>query len=51
MANAAALALYLGLGFDELGRRRQYYPDGTDALLLARDIGVAGARSSGISDA
>ncbi|WP_419728112.1 GNAT family N-acetyltransferase [Lichenicola sp.] len=51
VANAAALALYLGLGFDELGRRRQYYPDGTDALLLARDIGVAGARSSGISDA
>ena len=38
VANAAALALYRGLGFGELGRRRRYYPDGTDALLLAQDL-------------
>ena len=48
VVNSGALALYSGLGFRELGRRRQYYPDGTDALLLALDIGD---RRPGLSDA
>jgi len=33
-ANAAARALYAGLGFVEVGRRRRYYRDGSDALIL-----------------
>ena len=33
--NAAARALYAGLGAAEAGRRRRYYPDGSDALVLA----------------
>ncbi|MCB4821929.1 GNAT family N-acetyltransferase [Roseicella aerolata] len=36
--NAAALALYRGLGFAEVGRRRRYYADGADALVLRRDL-------------
>ena len=40
--NTAALALYRGVGFIEVGRRRAYYPrpDGTaaDALVLAQEI-------------
>lgn len=34
--NEAARRLYAGLGFAAIGRRRGYYPDGADALLLAR---------------
>jgi len=34
--NAAAIALYTGLGFAEIARRRSYYRDGDDALVLAR---------------
>ncbi|MEM7248689.1 MAG: GNAT family N-acetyltransferase [Acidobacteriota bacterium] len=37
--NGAALALYRRCGFEEEGRRPRYYPDGTDALLLRRDLG------------
>jgi ribosomal-protein-alanine N-acetyltransferase len=33
--NAPAIALYRGLGFTEVGRRRRYYADGEDALLLS----------------
>jgi ribosomal-protein-alanine N-acetyltransferase len=33
--NAEALAFYADAGFRALGRRRGYYPDGEDALLLA----------------
>ena len=36
--NAAALALYGGFGFTEVGRRRRYYPDGSDALVLRRTL-------------
>jgi ribosomal-protein-alanine N-acetyltransferase len=36
--NAAALALYRGLGFVEVGRRRRYYAGGADALVLRRDL-------------
>jgi ribosomal-protein-alanine N-acetyltransferase len=32
--NAPALALYAREGFAEVGRRRRYYSDGTDALVL-----------------
>lgn len=37
-ANAAAAALYAGLGFVVVGRRPRYYPDGSDALLLTRSL-------------
>jgi ribosomal-protein-alanine N-acetyltransferase len=37
--NAAARALYAGAGFEETGRRKRYYPDGADALLLSRNPG------------
>ncbi len=36
--NAAARALYAGAGFIEVGRRRRYYPDGADALVLRRGL-------------
>jgi ribosomal-protein-alanine N-acetyltransferase len=32
--NVAARALYAGAGAKEVGRRRRYYADGTDALVL-----------------
>ena len=34
--NGAALALYAAAGFIPCGRRRCYYPEGTDALILQR---------------
>lgn len=37
-ANAAARTLYAGLGAAEAGRRRRYYPDGSDALVLRLDL-------------
>ncbi len=33
-SNGSALALYKGLGFVEVGRRKKYYGDGTDAILM-----------------
>ncbi len=33
-SNSLALALYASLGFETLGRRRRYYTDGEDALIL-----------------
>lgn len=36
--NAAARALYATLGWAEVGRRRAYYDDGEDALVLRRDL-------------
>lgn len=39
--NPAALALYGALGFTEVGRRRRYYPDRSDALVLRRDLAAA----------
>jgi ribosomal-protein-alanine N-acetyltransferase len=37
-ANAAARALYAAAGFVEVGRRRRYYRDGADALVMRRDL-------------
>ena len=36
--NAPALALYAREGFAEVGRRRRYYSDGADALVLRRGL-------------
>ena len=36
--NAAALALYRREGFVEVGRRRRYYADASDALVLRSDL-------------
>ncbi|WP_141015653.1 ribosomal protein S18-alanine N-acetyltransferase [Nocardioides sambongensis] len=38
--NAAALALYAGEGFAEIGRRPRYYRDGTTAVILEHPIDV-----------
>ena len=37
--NVAAQALYAGAGFVMAGKRRAYYPDGSDALVLMRSWG------------
>ena len=36
--NEAARALYTAAGFRQVGRRRRYYPDGGDALLLRKEL-------------
>jgi ribosomal-protein-alanine N-acetyltransferase len=36
--NAAARALYAGAGAKEVGRRRRYYADGVDALVLRLSV-------------
>ena len=36
--NQAAINLYLACGFELKGRRKKYYQDGEDALLLGRDF-------------
>ncbi len=41
--NAAAQALYARAGFIEVGRRRRYYANGSDALVLRLDFSVAAA--------
>jgi ribosomal-protein-alanine N-acetyltransferase len=40
--NEAALRFYAGVGFEEIDRRRAYYRDGTDALVLQLPL-TAGA--------
>lgn len=37
-ANQSALALYRQMGFIELGRRRCYYEDGQDAVLMSHAL-------------
>jgi ribosomal-protein-alanine N-acetyltransferase len=39
--NGAALAFYGRFGFRAVGRRRRYYPDGEDALLLCARVADA----------
>jgi ribosomal protein S18 acetylase RimI-like enzyme len=41
-SNGAARSLYVAHGFDEVGRRPRYYPDGEDALLMRRAVGAGG---------
>jgi len=36
--NTAARALYAALGFAQTGRRKAYYPDGSDALTLCLEL-------------
>jgi ribosomal-protein-alanine N-acetyltransferase len=36
--NQAACALYARAGYRAIGRRNRYYPDGSDALVLARPL-------------
>ncbi|KPP82103.1 MAG: ribosomal-protein-alanine N-acetyltransferase RimI [Oceanicaulis sp. HLUCCA04] len=36
--NGAAIALYRAAGWGEAGRRLRYYTDGSDALILSRDV-------------
>ena len=43
--NAPALALYESLGFAAVGRRRDYYGPGQDALVLRAPLGGAGERN------
>ena len=38
IGNAAALALYRREGFIEVGRRRHYYSDSSDALVLRMNL-------------
>lgn len=39
-SNHTARALYEGLAFKTDGRRTAYYSDGSDAILLSRELGV-----------
>lgn len=36
--NTPAVALYTKLGFKRVGYRRDYYPDGSDAILMRMPI-------------
>ena len=36
--NLPAMALYAAAGFVAAGRRPRYYPDGSDAILMRRDL-------------
>jgi ribosomal-protein-alanine N-acetyltransferase len=38
--NPAARGLYQQLGFAQVGRRRGYYADGSDALVLTKDLSL-----------
>ena len=42
--NCAARALYSAAGYAVVGRRRRYYPDGSDALVLRAPLSPAAAR-------
>lgn len=44
--NSAARALYAGLCAAEAGRRRRYYPDGSDALVLALPLRPCGEEAA-----
>ncbi|WP_426954472.1 GNAT family N-acetyltransferase [Muricoccus radiodurans] len=43
-ANAAARALYAAAGTAKVGRRRRYYADGSDAIVLRLELDGAGLR-------
>jgi ribosomal-protein-alanine N-acetyltransferase len=44
--NAPALALYRRAGFAQVGRRRRYYADGSDALIMALPLTCAATEES-----
>jgi ribosomal-protein-alanine acetyltransferase len=37
-ANRVAITLYEQLGYEQAGRRRHYYADGDDALVMTKDL-------------
>jgi len=39
VSNDTAEALYASMGYSQVGRRRSYYRDGEDALLMTRRVG------------
>ncbi len=43
--NAGAQSLYRSRGYEAVGRRPRYYPDGEDAILMARELPEAAALS------
>lgn len=45
--NAAARALYAASGFAQVGRRRRYYSDGADALVLRASLPVTPSAAAG----
>lgn len=45
--NHVALAFYAAEGFVEMDRRRRYYRDGSDALVLGRSLGRSLERDAG----
>ena len=46
-ANTDALRFYADAGFAEIDRRRRYYRDGSDALVLQRHLDTSGGRRHG----
>lgn len=49
--NAGAIAFYRRLGFREIARRARYYRDGSDALVLRRQLtAVPGGADAGSAD-
>ncbi|HEY0203523.1 MAG TPA: GNAT family N-acetyltransferase, partial [Acetobacteraceae bacterium] len=49
--NVPALSLYAGAGFLRVGRRPGYYPGGSDALVLRRDLSSGEAAGDAIRPA
>ena len=45
-SNGAARALYRGYGFEEVGERRRYYPDGEDAAIMTLSLAGTGRAAS-----
>ena len=48
--NAAALAFYADADFVEIDRRRRYYRDGSDAVVMRRSLGCAACGGAGIRE-
>ena len=46
-ANGSAIAFYTAEGFAEIDRRRRYYRDGSDALVLRRQLSGSPAGGGG----